>query len=379
MALVLNEEQRLLQDTARVFLGENAPVSALRELRDSRDPLGYSPDLWRQMVELGWASIILPEQYDGLDFSFLGLGAILEECGRKLTASPLLGTVVIGASAIILGGNDAQKSRLLPAIAAGELTFALALEESGHHAPANCALAATPSGKGWLLNGSKQFVIDGHSADQLIVAARTAGDAGSTAGISLFIVAGDSPGLERTRTIMVDSRNAANIELQNVEVAEDALLGKLHEGWDVLDPVLDRGRIAIAAEMLGGCQEVFDRTLAYLKEREQFGVKIGSFQALKHRAALMFTEIELCRSAVLDALSAIDEDRQDLPFMASLVKAKLNEAYHLITNEGVQMHGGIGITDDLEIGFFMKRARVLEQLFGSTGFHRDRYASLSGY
>ncbi len=379
MALVLNEEQRLLKETAKEFLAKNAPVAALRELRDTKDPLGYSAELWSEMVELGWTGIILPEEYDGLDFGFLGLGAVIEESGRTLTASPLLATVVLGASGIMLGGNEQQKRDLLPRIASGELTLALALEESNHHNPTGCALAATKTDSGWQLDGDKQFVLDGHSADKLLVVARTSGEPGSTAGISLFLVDADTTGITRQRTIMVDSRNAANITFDGVSVSPDALLGELDKGWDVLEPLLDRGRIAIAAEMLGGCLEVFERTLQYLNEREQFGVKIGSFQALKHRAAHMYTEIELGRSVILDALSAVDERPEELPLMASLAKAKLNETYHLITNEGVQMHGGIGVTDVLEIGFFLKRARVLEQTLGNTGYHRDRYARLSGY
>ena len=379
MTMVLNEEQGQLKNTAREFLNQNAPVASLRGLRDAKDALGYSTELWQQMAELGWSSIILPEAYDGLDFGFLGLGAVLEETGRTLTASPLLATVVLGASGIILGGSDQQKQELLPQIAAGQLTLALALEESNHHNPADCSLSATKTDEGWQLNGQKQFVIDGHSADQLLVVARTSGQPGSTEGISLFLVDAGSAGVCRQRTLMMDSRNAANISFDAVSVAPENLLGEVDKGWDVLEPLLDRGRIAIAAEMLGGCLEVFERTLAYLKEREQFGVKIGSFQALKHRAAHLFTEIELCKSIVIDALGAVDERPADLPLMASLAKAKLNETFHLVTNEGVQLHGGFGVTDDLEIGFFLKRSRVLEQALGNTGYHRDRYATLRGY
>jgi acyl-CoA dehydrogenase len=379
MALVLNEEQRLLKDTARDFLQQHAPVAALRELRDNADELGYSRKLWLQMAELGWAGIVLPEDYGGLDFGFLGLGAIIEECGRTLAASPLLSTVVLGASAILLGGSAQQKQALLPQIAAGELTLALALEESNHHDPANTALAAVATADGWQLSGNKQFVIDGHSADLLVVVARTAGSTNSTDGLSLFLLDPASPGVTRQRTIMLDSRNAANITFDNVAINADSILGTVNQGWELLQPVLDRGRIAIAAEMLGGALEVFSRTLDYLKEREQFGVKIGTFQALKHRTAHLFTRLELGKSVVIDALGAIDERPDDLPILASLAKASLNEIYHLASNEAVQMHGGIGITDDLEIGFFLKRARVLEQALGNTGYHRDRYATLSGY
>jgi len=379
MALVLNEEQRLLQDTAREFLSANAPVEALRTLRDERNELGYEPALWTQMAEMGWASIILPEQYGGLEFGFLGLGVVLEECGRTLTASPLLASAVVGASAILLGGNDKQKETLLPAIASGEQTLALALEESHHHNPTAIHTSATPEGGDYILNGCKCFVQDGHSADSLIVVARTSGEDTAAEGISLFLVPRDAPGVSVQRTIMADSRNCANLSLDSVRVAADALLGDVDKGWAVLEPVLDRGRVAMAAEMLGCALEAFDRTVLYLKEREQFGALIGSFQALQHRAAHMQSEIELARSVMLQALSTVDDSPDQLPVMASLAKARLNDLVKLVTNEAVQMHGGIGVTDELEIGFFLKRARVAMQIFGDTGFHEDRYASLCGY
>lgn len=379
MALVLNEEQRLLKDTAKDFLSANAPVEALRKLRDDKDSTGYSKELWAQLVELGWASMVLPEQYDGLDFGFLGLGAVIEESGRTLSASPLFGTVVLGASALILGGSDQQKQDYLPAVAAGELTLALALEESNHHNPTGVALQAKASGEGYSLTGEKTFVLDGHSADKLIVAARTSGSAGDSHGISLFLLDANTEGVTITRTVMADSRNAANISFDQVKVDAQAIIGDLDQGWSVLEPVLDRGRICIAAEMLGGALECLERTVAYLKEREQFGVKIATFQALKHRAALMFIELEMSKSVMLDALSAIDENRADLAQLASLAKTRMNDVYKLVTNEAVQMHGGIGVTDELEIGFFLKRSRVATQILGDSGFHMDRYASLSGY
>ncbi len=379
MSLVLNEEQRLLRDTARDFLAANAPVAALRKLRDERDPLGYAPQLWQQMVELGWASIILPEEYGGLDFGFTGLGVVIEECGRTLAASPLFASAVVGASAILLGGNPAQKSALLPDIASGELTLALALEESHHHRPSDIATTARRDGQDFIVNGNKTFVLDGHSAAKLIVVARSSGEQRSREGLTLLLVDRDTAGVSCRRTIMADSRNAANLVFDNVRVAGDALIGEEGNGWPVLEAVLDRARIAIAAEMMGCALEAFERTVAYLKEREQFGALIGSFQALQHRAAQMQADIELCRSVLLQALSAVDETPDQLPLLASLAKAKLNELVKRVTNEAVQMHGGIGVTDELEIGFFLKRARVTMQVFGDTGFHKDRYATLCGY
>lgn len=380
MALVLNDEQRLLQDSARDFMASEAPVAALRTLRDQRDSIGFAPELWQKMAEMGWASIILPEQYGGLAFGFLGLGVVVEETGRTLAASPLFATAVVGASAILLGGNEAQKEAVLPEVASGNLTLALALEESHHHSPSTIATRLERSGDdSYLLTGEKCFVIDGHSADKLIVVARTSGSTDDTHGLTLLLLDQDAPGVICQRTSMADSRNAANFRFEKVIVNEQDLLGSVDEGWAILEPVLDRGRVAMAAEMMGHVIECFQRTIAYLQEREQFGAKIGSFQALQHRAAHMQSEIELCRSVLLQALSCVDDAPEQLPLMASLAKAKLNELVKLVTNEAVQMHGGIGVTDDLDIGLFLKRSRVTMQIFGDTGFHRDRYATLSGY
>ncbi|MDG2270817.1 MAG: acyl-CoA/acyl-ACP dehydrogenase [Halioglobus sp.] len=379
MSLVLNEEQRLLQDTAKDFLSKYAPVTALRKLRDDHDTIGYAPDLWRQMTEMGWAGVILPEAYGGLEFGFLGLGVVLEEAGRTLTASPLFASAVVGASAVLLGGNEEQKQLLLSKIANGDLTLALALEESHHHRPTHIATSATIQNDNFVLNGKKSFVLDGHSADKLIVVARSSGTNSDSSGLTLLLVDRTLKGVSCQRTIMADSRNAAEIAFEDVIVPATDILGEVGEGWAVLEPVLDRGRVAIAAEMMGCALETFERTVAYLKEREQFGVLIGSFQALQHRAAHMQSELELCRSVLLQALSTVDDAPEQLPLLASLAKARLNALVKLITNEAVQMHGGIGVTDDLEIGFFLKRARVAMQIFGDSGFHKDRYATLCGY
>lgn len=379
MALVFNEEQRFLQDSAREFLNKEAPVEALRELRDTRDSLGYSQDLWRNMVELGWASIILPEAYGGLEFGFTGLGVVMQETGRNLVASPLLATAAVGASAVLLAGSEAQKEDLLPRIAAGELTLALALEESHHHNPWQIATRVEQQGEQLVINGCKTFVLDGHSADELLVVCRSAGEPASRDGISLVRVPRDAAGVSVQRTVMADSHNAANVSFDGVSVPASNALGALGEAADALEATLDRGRVALAAEMLGSAEEVFRRTVDYLKERVQFGVPIGSFQALQHRAAIIQTELELARSVVMQALSTVDEQPRQLPLLASLAKAQLNELVKLATNEAVQMHGGIGVTDELEIGFFLKRARVTMQVFGDTGFHRDRYASICGY
>lgn len=379
MALVLNEDQRMLQDSARELLNKEAPVEALRKLRDDKDALGYSPELWQRMVEMGWASIILPEQYGGLDFGFLGLGVVLEEAGRTLSASPLLSSAVVGASALLLAGSDTQKESLLPALAGGELTLALALEETHHHRPTHITTTATADGDDYIINGNKCFVLDGHSADKLIVVARVSGENDASEGLGLFLVDREAQGVTSLRTIMIDSRNAANITFDKVRVGGSDVIGEAGNAWPVLEQVLDRGRVALAAEMMGYALECFERTVQYLKEREQFGALIGTFQALQHRAAHMQSEIELSRSVLLQALSSVDEEPEQLPIMASLAKTRLNDMVKLFTNEAVQMHGGIGVTDDLEIGFFLKRARVAMQIFGDSGYHKDRYATLCGY
>ena len=365
MPLILSEEARMVRETALDFFRERSPITALRRLRDDNDPTGFSRDLWRQMAELGWTGVLVSEDVGGAAFGMTGLAQVMEAAGRTLAATPLLSTALLGATLLSLGGTDDQKAQYLPPLLAGEHIIALALEEGSRHAPTQIATTATKDGTGYRLNGQKTFVLDGHIADTLIVAART------ESGTSLFLVPGKAT--IRTRLTMVDSRNAANIHLDNVAVGPDAILG---HGAAHLDQTLDRARAALAAEMLGSANEAFDRTVQYLKDRKQFGVAIGSFQALKHRAAQMFCEVEMTRSAVLAAVSALDQNANDAAALVSLAKAKSNDTLYLCGNEGVQMHGGIGMTDEHEIGFFVKRARVAQASFGDTRFCRDRYAHL---
>jgi alkylation response protein AidB-like acyl-CoA dehydrogenase len=304
----------------------------------------------------------------------VGLGQVMGAAGRTLPATPLLSTALIGAAALNCLATPTQAARHLPGLLAGKTIFALAADEGPHHDPRRIATAARRDGADFVLDGTKSFVLDGHVADMLVVAARTAAD-----GITLFLVPADAPGVQRTRLAMVDSRNAAGIRFAGVRVPAAAMLGGADAGAPALDRLLDAARAGLAAEMLGTATEAFGRTLQYLKDRKQFGVPIGSFQALKHRAALMFAEIEVTRSAVLAALLAQDAGAADAPALASLAKAKANETLHLCSSEAIQMHGGIGMTDEHEIGFFLKRARVAEITLGSTDFHRDRYAALAGY
>jgi|TARA_B110000240_G_C13449135_1_gene431701 alkylation response protein AidB-like acyl-CoA dehydrogenase len=375
MPLVLNEEQNMLKDAAKDFCTNSTPISQLRGLRDGASESGFDTDTWQQMVDLGWAGITIPEDFGGLGFGYLGMGVVMEECGRTLTASPLLSTAVLGAGAIIHGGSDELKGDLLPQVAGGELLLALAVEETPHHNPYGATTTAEKSGDGYKVTGSKKFVLDGHVANKIVVVARTSGNAGDRDGLTLVLV-DSGAGVNVTRTIMADSRNAANIEFSG---AQGVLLGEEGKGADVLDKVLDAGRILLSAEMLGGVQECFERTIEYLKVREQFGVPIGSFQGLKHRAAQMFCEVELSKSVVLEALSCLDDDSEQVGELASLAKARLNDTYNLVSSEGVQMHGGIGMTDEYEIGFFMKRSRVCEHSLGNSAFHRDRYGVIQGY
>ncbi|MEC7995279.1 MAG: acyl-CoA dehydrogenase family protein [Pseudomonadota bacterium] len=381
MAMILNEEQTMLKDSAKDFCATNAPIGQLRKLRDEENPDGFDRGTWGSMVELGWAAIPWSEDHGGLAFGYKGLGVVTEESGRTLTASPLYASVWVGGTLINLGGSDEQKAELLPQLAAGELLLALALEESHKHDPYGIQTTASATDDGYVLDGNKTFVLDGHVADKLIVAARTSGEVGSREGISLFLVDREANGVSVTRTIMADSRNAANVKLDAVKVGNDALLGTADTAADILDQALDIARIGLSAEMLGGIQECFERTVEYLKERKQFGVAIGSFQALKHRAADMFCEIELSKSCVLEALTALDEqrDRDEVAKLASLAKAKVGETYNLVSREGIQMHGGIGMTDEFDIGFFIKRAAVAEQTIGDVNFHRNRYGELEGY
>jgi len=379
--MILNEEQTMLKDSAKDFCTNNAPIAQLRKLRDEDSADGFDRATWQSMVELGWAAIPWPEEHGGLAFGYKGLGVVTEETGRTLAASPLYASVWVGGTILNLGGSDEQKSELLPKVAAGELLLALALEEGHRHNPYNIATAATRKGDGYALSGKKTFVLDGHVADKLIVVARTSGEDQDRDGLSLFLVDRDAKGVNVTRTKMADSRNAAIVELQKVEVSPGALIGTADKGADVLDQALDIGRIGIAAEMLGSLQECFERTVEYLKERKQFGVPIGSFQALKHRAANMFCEIELSKSCVLESLTALDEGREadEIAKLASLTKAKVGETFNLVSREGIQMHGGIGMTDEFDIGFFIKRAAVTEQTFGDVNYHRNRYGELEGY
>jgi alkylation response protein AidB-like acyl-CoA dehydrogenase len=379
MALVLNEEQVMLQESARTFLQSRAPVSQLRKLRDEDSQSGFSTEIWEEMVSMGWAAIVVPEQYGGLGFGNGGLGIVLEEAGRTLTSSPLMASSLMGVAALLKAGSEEQKTQVLEAICSGETIITLAMDENAQHSPETVNTKAERTQDGYVLNGKKRYVLEGMSADRLIVSARTSGAESDPAGITLFLLPTDLAGVEISRCQALDTHVLADISLSNVQLGQDAVLGRENEGYATLEYALDAGRIGQSAELLGVAIETFSRSLAYLKERKQFGVLIGSFQALQHRAALLFGEIELCKSLVLSALQKLDSNESGLGECASMTKSKLAETAMKVAEEAIQIHGGIGMTDEFDLGFFYKRARILEQLFGDRQYHLDRFARLRGY
>jgi alkylation response protein AidB-like acyl-CoA dehydrogenase len=379
MALVLNEEQSMLRDSARGLISDKAPVSHLRQLRDAKDATGFSRDLWKAFAEMGFSGLLVPEEFGGSGLGCVEAGIVMEEIGRTLMPSPFLATSVLAASALSRGGSDAQKSQYLPKISDGSLLAALAVDEGAKHRPLMTKLQAVRSGNGFKLSGDKAFVVDGHTADLLIVAARSAGKAGERAGLTLFLVDPGTKGIATERTAMVDSHNAARIVFDNAEVNADGVLGEVDQGGALLEGVLNIGRGTVASEMVGLSEEVFGRTVGYLKERKQFGKLIGEFQALQHRAAQLYIEIEITRAAVLKALQTLDGDFANAGVAVAVAKARAGSTATLAVQEGVQMHGGMGMTDQFDIGFFMKRARVCQELFGDSNFHADQLARMKSY
>ncbi len=376
---VLTEEQSMLRDAARAWVQEKAPVGALRKARDGGSLLGYAPEAFAEMAGMGWAGVVVPEAHGGSEFGYLSLGLVLEELGRTLAASPLGVSSMAVTSALVRAGTEVQKAAWLPKIASGETVAALAVDEGPRHDPVRTALKAGAVGGGYRLSGTKTFVAEGMAASLYLVSARTAGAPGDEAGITLFLVPADAEGLTRSARHTADSRDHAALTLDGIQLGADAVLGEVGGGYALLERTLDVARIAVSAEMLGMSAQTFDTTLEYLKTRVQFGQTIGSFQALQHRAAKMFSELELARSCVEAALSAIDQDADDLPQQAALAKAVAGDTLNLISREMVQMHGGIGMTDAHDAGLYLKRARAVEALFGTAAWHRDRWGRMQGY
>jgi alkylation response protein AidB-like acyl-CoA dehydrogenase len=375
--MTLTDDQRLLQDTVRSFMADEGAIKKqLRHWRDTGCTDGYGTALWKQFGELGLTGILIPENQGGAGLGSVEAGVVLEEIGRNLTPSPFLATAVAAVRAL---EGSAQAERWFPGILAGETVAALAVDEGKHHNPTAVAMSAKRQGNGFVLNGSKQFVVHGNSAQVILVAARTGGSPGESGGITLFAVEKGASGLDVERATLADSSMAAWLSFDNVAVDADAVIGEVDGGWTPLSRALNAGRAGAAAELVGVAAGASEMTFDYLRQRKQFGKLIGEFQALQHRAAHLYGEIEIARAAALKAAQLLDSGTDQAELFVSVAKAKAGRVSALAVQEGVQMHGGIGMTDEHDIGLYMKREAVLSELFGSPRFHANRVAELSGY
>ncbi|HEX5184175.1 MAG TPA: acyl-CoA dehydrogenase family protein [Allosphingosinicella sp.] len=371
MPLYLNEDQAMLRDTARDFMAaEGAIATQLRHWRDINCKDGFGHTLWRQFAELGFTGILIGEADGGLGLGHVEAGIVLEEIGRNLTPSPFLITAVAVVEAL-KGSN--LRERWYPGILAGETVAALAVDEGPKHRPEAIAMKAERSGNGFRLTGAKQFVVQGASADLVVVAAR------AEEGLTLFAVGKEAKGLDIESVRLADSSIGARMEFRRVEVDADAVIGEVGQGEAVLKRVLNAGRAGAASELVGLGSAATAMTVDYLKQRKQFGRLIGEFQALQHRAAHLYSELEIARSAALKAQQLLDEGSPEAEAMVSVAKAKAGQASALAVQEGVQMHGGIGMTDEYDIGLYMKRDRALDELFGDANYHADKLARMKGY
>jgi alkylation response protein AidB-like acyl-CoA dehydrogenase len=372
---LLNDDQKMLQETAASFLAdEGGPTKQLRHWRDTGCTDGYGTALWKQFGELGLTGICIPEAQGGLGLGSVEAALVLEEIGRNLTPSPFLTTAIVGARAI---EGTAHAERWFPEILSGEAVLALAIDEGPRHAPDKVAMTAERRGNGFLLNGQKQFVVHGNSADMILTIARTAGSPGERNGLTLFAIPKGAADVESVT--LADSSKAARLTFSNMEVDADAVVGDVDGGWQPLNRALNTGRAGAAAELVGVAAGATAMTVDYLKQRKQFGKLIGEFQALQHRAAHLYGEIEIARAAALKAAELLDSGDEKAELMVAVAKAKAASVARLAVQEGVQMHGGIGMTDEHDIGLYMKRDAVLGELFGDVYFHRNRVAELSGY
>lgn len=376
MPLYLSEDQAMLRDTARDFMaGQGSIKTQLRHWRDRGCKDGFGHGLWKQFAEMGFTGMLVPEADGGLGLGHVEAGIVLEEIGRNLTPSPFLTTAVAFVRAVEESG---ARARWLPGILSGDTVAAVALDEGRKHRPESIQMRAERSGNGFRLNGEKRFVVHGGSADVVLVAARTAGASGETEGLTLFAVDKDA-GYGAASDRLLDGSMAARLSFENVEVDADAVIGEVDRGWPVLGRLLDAGRTGAAAELVGVAGGAMERTVDYLRQRTQFGRPIGAFQALQHRMAHLYSELEIARAATLKAQHLLDEGSQDGALMASVSKAKAGRTATLAVQEGLQMHGGIGMTDEHDIGLYMKRDRVLNELWGDANYHADKVARLKGY
>ncbi len=378
--LVLTETQEMLRRAAADFVAANCAPGDLRKLRDESDTAGFSAKSWQAMANLGWPGIVFPEEFGGLGLGYAEQAVVLEELGSALAPEPFLTSVLLGGNAVLLGSNEPQKAALLPEVASGALLLALAHHEPGaRHDLFRVETRAVRMADGWRIDGEKDFVLDGATAHRLVVSARLSGEPNARQGIGLFLVEAGAPGLTLSPARLVDGRATARLGLAGVQVAPNAMLADQTQGGDVLENMLDRAAVGLCGEMLGGMRRATEMTLDYLKTREQFGVRIGSFQSLKHRAARMFIELEIGRSAVMAAARALDAGSSDARSLVSIAKARLSDGFVEVASEALQMHGGIGMTDEHDIGLFLKRARVAELTLGDSAWHRDRWARLAGF
>ena len=373
MALILNEEQKMLKDSAQEFLAMNAPVEQFRTLRDD-NYIPFDQDLWQEIVEMGWTALTIPEQYNGLDFGFVGLGQVLEEMGKNLTKAPLFSSIVLGGTALVHSTNAKLKDQWIPEIMNGNKRIAFAQDETAYFSPETINCRANKTNDGFVINGQKKMIIDGQGADAFLIVAQTDEDE-----IALFLVDAAHEGITTKTEVLLDAGTYASITLSDVTIGLENRVSAPGEGEKLIQRINNTAAICLSAEMMGMIHAAYGLTIAYLQERQQFGKRIGSYQALQHRAAKLFCEIELCKSVVIKALKALDDEAENLDELASLAKAKLGLTLKEVSNEAMQMHGGIGVTDDVNIGFYFKRARVAQRLFGDYNYHLDRYANINNY
>jgi len=375
--MTLTDDQRMLADTVAPFMADEGAIKKqLRHWRDIGCKDGFGHGLWKQFAELGLTGILIPEAQGGAGLGQVEAGLVLEEIGRNLTPSPFLTTSIAAVRAL---EGSAQAERWFPGIVAGETVAALAIDEGRHHDPAAISLEAKRSGNGFSLSGAKQFVVQGASADVILVAARTAGSAGETQGLTLFAVERGVKGLALDNVALADASKAARIAFDNVEVDADSVVGEVGGGWASLSRALNAGRAGAASELVGVAAGASEMTFEYLKQRKQFGKVIGEYQVLQHRAAHLYGEIEIARAVALKAAQLLDTGDPRAELLVSAAKAKAAKSAALAVQEGVQMHGGIGMTDEHDIGLYMKREAVLSELFGGPRYHANRVAELSGY
>ena len=374
MEFSLNEEQEMLKTMARDFLENECPKTFVREMMDDED--GHSPDLWKKMAEVGWLGLILPEEYGGSAMNFRDLAVLCEEMGRAMMPGPFLSTLLMAGLPILNAGTDEQKSKFLPMIANGEAVFTLAVtEEDGDFWPEGVQLKATRMGNDYVLNGTKYFVPDARAADYIIVAARTRRSENPEEGITLFLVDTSEWGTYVAPLKGIDeTRKQYELVLTRVAVPSRNIIGEVDKGWPILQDMALKATAALCAEMVGGCEWILETTVNYAKERVQFGVPIGSFQVIKHKCADMYSALEYARSLMEAAAEAIREDDADAPVLVSIAKSYCADAYKLIADHGIQVHGGIGFTWDHDLHLYFKRARSFDIAFGDSTYHRELIA-----